>query len=90
MHINFKELLAVKFALESVVRSQKNCFILIRIDNITAFEYVNKMGGVRFRKFNTLARQIWQWAERRNIWLVASYIPSRENKEADKLSTGFP
>lgn len=37
-------------------------------------------------KFNSLAKEIWQWAEQRNIFLFASYIPSSENVEADLLS----
>lgn len=36
--------------------------------------------------FNTVAREIWQWAQERNIFLFASYIPSAENVEADELS----
>ena len=30
-------------------------------------------------------RLIWQWPEKRNIFLKASYIPSKENKDADRL-----
>ena len=48
--------------------------------------YVNKMGGVRLKKYNVLARLNWQWTEKRNIFLKATYIPSKENKDADRLS----
>lgn len=44
------------------------------------------MGGVRHLKYHNLATKIWKWAERRNIFLFASYIPSKENVEADALS----
>lgn len=44
------------------------------------------MGSVRFPKLNNLVREIWQWAENRQNFLVASYIKSKENKEADDLS----
>lgn len=44
------------------------------------------MGSIRYSKFNKLTRSIWQWAEERKHFLVASYIPSRENKEANDLS----
>lgn len=33
-----------------------------------------------------MARQIWQWSESRNIWLVASYIASKDNVVADSES----
>ncbi|KAL7293503.1 hypothetical protein TKK_0012949 [Trichogramma kaykai] len=56
--INFKELLAVKYALESLASNAHNCSILLRIDNCTDIAYVNKMGGGRFKKLNSLARQI--------------------------------
>ena len=59
----------------------------MRIDNITAItNTVNNMGVVRLDKFNALARKIWKWAEALGIYLRTSYIPSRENKEADSLS----
>ena len=86
LHINYKELLAVKYALEGIANELKDCNLLLRVDNTTAIAYINKMGGVRFKKFNSLARSIWQWEEKRNIYLRASYIQSKENKDADRLS----
>lgn len=44
------------------------------------------MGGTRVPRLNNLAREIWQWCEARNLWLFASYIPSRESKDADRES----
>ena len=34
----------------------------------------------------SVAKDIWQWCERRNIFLFASYISSAKNVEADKES----
>lgn len=34
-----------------------------------------------------LSKDIWQWCEARNLWNFASYISSRENKDADAEST---
>ncbi|EFN78492.1 hypothetical protein EAI_11211, partial [Harpegnathos saltator] len=72
-HINYKELLAVKYAVENLASERRNCRILLRVDNTTAIAYINKMGSVKFQKFNELARKIWQWAEKRKIILMASY-----------------
>ena len=44
------------------------------------------MGGVRYPNLLQLSRLIWQWAEKRNIFLFASYIKSKDNTEADSLS----
>ena len=85
-HINYKELFVVKIALEFLANDLQNSRILLRIDNTTAVAYINKMGGTRFPKLNALAREIWQWAESRNNFLCASYIPSKENCKADALS----
>lgn len=86
LHINYLELLAVFLALKCFVSDQKDCEILLRVDNTTAISYINKMGGVQFSKHNKLARQIWQWCERRNIWIFASYIASKDNVIADQES----
>lgn len=85
-HINYKELLAVKFGLDALADDVYDCQILLRIDSTTAISYVNRKGGVRFSKFHELARVICQWAETRQVYLFASYISSAENKEADALS----
>ena len=44
------------------------------------------MGGVRHATLHNIAKKIWHWAEKRNIYLFASYIPSKENTDADRLS----
>ena len=85
-HINYLELLAIKLGLAELVDHLSNCRILIRVDNTTAMAYINKMGCVQYPLLNSLAREIWQWAEERKIQLVASYIKSAENVVADYLS----
>lgn len=44
------------------------------------------MGGIQFPHLNNLTRDIWQWCERRNLFLFASYINTRQNIEADEES----
>jgi len=85
-HINEKELLAVFYGLKSLANCRFNCQILLRVDNTTAISYLNKMGGVQFPKLNAIAKNIWDWCELRKIWLFATYIASKENVDADKLS----
>ncbi|KAI8427326.1 hypothetical protein MSG28_001905 [Choristoneura fumiferana] len=85
-HINFLELLAIFLALKYFVKDKQHIHILLRVDNKTAIAYINRMGGIQFPHLNNLARSIWQWCEKRTIWVYASYIKSCENKEADKES----
>ncbi|KAJ8917626.1 hypothetical protein NQ315_000109 [Exocentrus adspersus] len=82
-HINFLELQAIFFGLQCFANNLQNCNILIRTDNTTALANVNRMGSVKHQLLNSLTRNIWHWAEERNIWIFASYISSSENWQAD-------
>ena len=84
--INYRELLAVKLALCKLADNMENSQILLRVDNTTAISYVNKMGGTKHNKYNMLAKEIWQWAEKKHNFLFASYIASADNVQADKMS----
>lgn len=85
-HINQLELRAVGYGLKSFAKDLKNCHILLRIDNTTAISYINRMGGIKFTHLNEISREIWRWCKKRNIFLFASYIPTKENIRADKAS----
>ncbi|XP_030765624.1 uncharacterized protein LOC115889704 isoform X1 [Sitophilus oryzae] len=85
-HINYLELLAVFNALRSFASDYFNCSILLRVDNVTAIACINRMGSVKFRSLNNITRQIWLWCENRNIFIVASYINTKENIHADRES----
>lgn len=85
-HINELELKAAFLALKVFANDMSYCEILLRIDNITAISCINRMGSVQFRHLNAITRDIWQWCERRKIIIFASYINTKENYEADKLS----
>lgn len=82
-HINYLELLAAFFGLKCFAKDLKECNILLRIDNTTAISYINRMGGVRFKKLSDLVRKIWEWCEERELFIFASYIASKDNVEAD-------
>lgn len=86
LHINHLELLAVFFGLKCFASTHSNSSILLRVDNTTALCYINRMGGIRFPHLNDLAKTIWQWCEKSNISVFASYINTHENIEADEES----
>lgn len=85
-HINYLELLAAFFGLKCFAKELSNKNILLRIDNTTALAYINRMGSVQHPLLNELSRKIWQWCERSNLFIFASYIKSRDNQEADRES----
>lgn len=82
-HINYLELTAEFFGLKCFASEKRNCDLLLRIDNTTAISYINRMGGIQYEELSKIAKDIWKWCERRNIWIFASYIKSEENSIAD-------
>lgn len=89
-HINYLELQAIFFGLKCFANKFNNCNVLIRTDNTTALAYVNNMGSVQHPKLNDLAGEIWRWCEARRLWILASYISSGENWQADQASRILP
>jgi len=86
LHINILELKAICYSLQAFANDKSNCRILIRSDSTTAISYINKYGGTRSCINHCIAKLIWQWCERRNIFIHASYISTKANILADKLS----
>ena len=58
-------------------------------DNTTTVSYINSMGGCKSTECNSVTRNIWDWARKRNIWLSAAHIPGSSNVDADQLSRNF-
>ena len=87
-HINVLELRAILFGLQSLC-SEQDEFIRILTDNTTALAYVKHMGGVRSDECNEVAKEIWDWLEQRNLWVVIAHIPGSENDIADYKSRNF-
>lgn len=85
-HINILELLAIRFALSSLLSSKCSIHVKIMCDNTTAVNYISAMGGTKSVECNALAHEIWEWAIERNIWLSTAHIPGVCNVVADQLS----
>lgn len=85
-HINLLELRAAFIGLKCFANGLHNKEILLRIDNMTAIAYINRMGGVQYEHLNDITLQIWQWCEERKIFIFASYIKSKDNIDADRES----
>ena len=85
-HINQLELLAAFFGLKCFSGNQERCQVLFHIDNTTAVSYKHTMGRVQFENLNKITRLIWNWCEKRRIWIYATYIPSKMSKIVDDES----
>lgn len=82
-HINYLELLAAFLALKVFAQKVEVTEILLRMDNVTAIAYVNKMGGTHSPMMSALAIEIWKWCIARGIRIHAEHLPGKENIQAD-------
>ena len=72
------ELMAAFFGLKAF-GSRKSVHIYIYLDNITAVNYLNSMGGTHSIKCNSATKNIWQFCIERDIWISAALIPGKNN-----------
>ena len=86
--INYLELLAIQFALQSLYKETSNVHIEIQSDSITAIKYVNDMGGITSEHMDGVAFSLWSWCMHRNIHVSAIHIPGVLNT-ADFYSRNF-
>ncbi|XP_077989926.1 uncharacterized protein LOC144444386 [Glandiceps talaboti] len=88
-HINYLEILAALYALQSLCSKEQNIHIQLQMDNTTAVAYVNAMGGTKSTACNNIVVKMWEWCIARQIWISATYLPGAENIEADTASRQF-
>ena len=84
-HINYLEIKTAFLGLKCFARAMSHKQILLRIDNITALSYINKMGGTKHRLLHNLTKSLWEWCIERENWVFAEYVTSKDNI-ADKES----
>ena len=74
-------------ALKSFVSRRRVSSILLRLDNVTAIAFINRMGGTHSRLLSDLAVKIWNWSIDRGITIHAGHLPGRYNIRADQQKT---
>jgi hypothetical protein len=84
-HINFKELLTVRYLLEIGGDKLAGQVLEVGIDSMVALSYVNKLGG-RIGPMAKLADEIYALCRRFSLTLQGVYVPSAQNTTADSLS----
>ena len=88
-HINYLELKASFLALQTFLKGKSRVTVSLQLDNTTAIAYINNKGGTRSPQLMTLALEMWDWCQTRDIFVIASHIPGRDNVSADKESREF-
>ena len=84
--INYLEMLAVLFALQSFSDKVSAKHIKLMVDNTTAVATINQMGTCHSNLNNKLVQQIWEWCILHGVWLTVAHIPGKSNTEADRES----
>ena len=85
-HINLLEMEAVFLVMKHFVQNLRDHNVLIRCDNSTVVQYINKQGGTRSYQLCYKTWGMWNWAIQNNIQMKAAHIAGKANVLADKLS----
>ena len=88
-HINYLEIKAFLFGLQSLCSEFTNCNIKVLSDNKTAVTYLRNMGGTHSWDCNGVARETLLWCKDRGISLTVTHLPGKQNVEADLASRQF-
>lgn len=83
---NQRELLAVQRALQSFQMEIRGHNLQILSDNIATVAYINKQGGTRSRRLQSIAQEILSWAEGNLASISAVHLKGKNNCLADYLS----
>ena len=86
LHINAKELLASFLALQTFARDRQGIHVHLKIDNVTAVYFINRLGGTHSSTLMNLTYEMWSWCLQREIFLSAEHLPGKLNLIADQES----
>lgn len=54
---------------------QRSFGILLKIEDTSTVTSINKIGSFRYIQMDNVAKDVWNWAIMKNIWLTATHIP---------------
>lgn len=75
LQINMLDLKAILFGLKSLCSKQRSFGILLKIEDTSTVTSINKIGSFRYIQMDNVAKDVWNWAIMKNIWLTATHIP---------------
>ena len=77
MHINVLELKSASIGICTYCHKISYKHIRIMSDSSTAIAYINNKGGIKSKKCNELATEIWLWCCKNNSFISAAHIPGK-------------
>ena len=83
-HINAKGVLAAKIFPKTFVKVP-DAHVKLLSDNTTTVHGINNMHSNKSDLCHSIISEIWAWAEDKNIWFTASYIPGKQNYDDAEL-----
>ncbi|XP_067420874.1 dynein axonemal heavy chain 14 [Emydura macquarii macquarii] len=89
LHINVRELRAVRLAFKVFLRFLRGRVVQVLTDNTAAMFYMNRQGGAHSSALCQEAVLLWELAVRHDFHIAASHLPGVRNDEADRLSRSF-
>ena len=87
-HINILELKACFFTLKCFCADRRSIHVRLMSDNRSAVASISKQGSTK-KRLNQVARELWQYAKERDIWLSSAHIAGKLNVESDEESRIF-
>ena len=84
--IAVKEMLAAYYVFRSFQPYFTKNSVLIRSDSVATVCYIREMGGMKNLLMDDIARQLWFFAIKNNIWISSSFIKGESNSDADFFS----
>ena len=75
LQINMLDLKAILFGLKSLCSKHRSFGILLKIEDTSTVTSINKIGSFRYIQMDDVAKDVWNWAIMKNIWLTATHIP---------------
>lgn len=75
--------------LKAAFLAMQSFLLSLQGDNTTAIACVNNKGGTRSPHLVSLALEMWEWCEAKDIFVIATHILVRDNVSADTESRIF-
>ena len=76
--------MAAFLAVKCFVRDRKSVTVLLRMGNMSAVTYVNKLGGTVSQNPTAITKELWLWYLQRDITLIAEHLPGVQNTVVDE------
>ena len=86
MHINVLEPKAAFIGIHTYCHNRRYKHIRVMSDSSTAIAYINNKGGIKSKKCNEIAKEIWLWCFKSNSFISAAHIPGKKHMEEDRFS----